>query len=310
MSTWSLPIIPVMNVILAPVLAYIIGGFYYGLYRTITARIHGRWGPPLWQNFVDNAKLFAKTEAIGHGLMFHLGPVIMAAGSVTVILFLPFFNTGSFLSGFSNHADIMLLTYLMVVGPLGNALAVGVSGNPFGVMGVTRGLTRLIGLEVPFYVSLATVMIATNSSSLVQVMQLQTTPAMWNAVQYPIAFVASLLAFIGFMGASPFDVVGAPTEVYSGPRVEFNGKYLGILMVQRIIFSFAKLLFWVNVFLGGASDWFALIVKTFSLFLIVILVGSLYPRFKTEQAVNALWKSAVILSVLSLLFYTWRGLLW
>jgi len=300
----------IINIILAPIIAYVVGGFYYGLYRTISARIHGRWGPPLWQNFVDNVKFFAKKEAIGHGLMFHLGPVIMAAGSMTVILFLPFFREGDFLTGFSAHADIMLLTYLMVVGPLGNALAVGVSGNPYGAMGVARGLTRLMGLEVPFYLALATVMIGQGTTSLTEVMAAQTSFGEWNAVKYPFAFLASMVSFLGFMGASPFDVVGAPTEVYSGPRAEFNGKYLGILMVQRIIFSFAKLLFWVNVFLGGAYGFGDLLLKSFSLFLVVIFVGAVFPRFKTEQAVDALWKTTAVLSVFVLVFYSWRGLVW
>ena len=291
--------ITIINVIAAPIVAYVIAAIYYGLYRKINARIHRRWGPPLIQNLIDNVKLFSKEEAASHGLMFHLGPIIMSTGSVMSLLFIPFFNHGPWFQGFAAQGNLILLTYIMVIGPLGNALAVGVSGNPFGVMGVTRGLTRLMGLEVAFYISLVVLMVVTNSTSLIDIMKMQASTG-WNMFNYPIAFIISLFAFVGFMGSSPFDVVGAPTEVYSGPRAEFGSKYLGILMSQNLIFSFAKLVLWVNLFMGGASNFIELIIKTFALFMVQLLVGAVYPRLKVEQAVDLLWKIPVVLGIISI----------
>lgn len=292
-----------LNVILAPIVAFIIAGFYYGFYRRFTARIHRRWGPPIYQNFVDNIKLYSKEEAVSHGLMFHLGPVIMAAGSVTSLLFIPFFNNSVWFSGLSSYGNLILITYLMVVGPLGNALAIGVSGNPFGLMGVVRGLTRLIGLEIGMYISIALLMIVSGTTSLTELISIQVNSGTWNMVSHPLIFIISLFSFVGFMGASPFDVVGAPTEVYSGPVAEYGSKYLGILMSQRLMFSFAKLLLWVNLFMGGAANIVELLLKTFSLFLFEIVIGSVYPRFKVEQAVDFLWKIPAILGLLAGVLY-------
>ena len=231
--------------------------------------------------------------------MFHLGPVIMAAGSVTSLLFIPFFNHGVWFSGVAEYGNLILITYLMVVGPLGNALAVGVSGNPFGVMGVVRGLTRLIGLEIGMYISIALLMVVNGTTSLTEIIGNQVASGHWNMISHPLIFVISLFSFVGFMGASPFDVVGAPTEVYSGPRAEFGSKYLGILMGQNMMFSFAKLVLWVNLFMGGASNFIELIAKTFSLFLFEVIIGSVYPRLKVEQAVDFLWKIPALLGLVA-----------
>ena len=289
----------IINVFAAPIAAYFIAAIYYGFYRRITARIHRRWGPPFYQNLVDNVKLFSKTEAASHGPMFYLGPVIMAAGSVTSLLFIPFFNDSVWLSGVSAKGNLILITYLMVIGPLGNALAVGVSGNPFGVMGVTRGLTRMIGLEFALFISIGLLMLVTQTTSLTEIVAIQVQTGQWNMFAYPLLFIISLFAFLGFMGSSPFDVPGAPPEVYSGPAAEFGAKFLGLLMSQSLIFTFAKLILWINLFMGGASNWFELIAKTFSLFLFQALWGAVFPRYRVEQAVTILWKIPLVLGIIA-----------
>jgi len=287
-----------LNVILGPIVAYIIAGFYYGFYRRFTARIHRRWGPPVYQNFADNIKLFCKDEAASHGLMFHLGPIIVATGAVTSLLFIPFFNHGVWFNGVAEYGNLILITYLMVVGPLGNALAVGTSGNPFGIMGVVRGLTRLIGLEIGMYISIGFLMVINGTTSLTQIVANQVASGSWNMMEHPLIFIISLFPFLGFMGASPFDVVGAPTEVYTGPRAEFGSKYLGLLMGQSMMFSFAKLVLWMNLFMGGASNFLELITKTFALFLFEVTIGAIYPRLKVEQAVDFLWKIPTVLGLI------------
>jgi len=49
---------------------------------------------------------------------------------------------------------------------LGNELGVGSNVNPFGVMGVTRGLTRLFALELPFYIAVIGLMVANHSADI------------------------------------------------------------------------------------------------------------------------------------------------
>ncbi|HHD81107.1 MAG TPA: hypothetical protein ENK99_05925, partial [Campylobacterales bacterium] len=117
-----------------------------------------------------------------------------------------------------------------------------------------------------------------------------------------LLFMGAFISFVGFMGASPFDVVGAPQEVYSGPATEFSGKFFALALSQSAIFSFTKLLLIVNLFLGGADNLFLLVIKTFILFMAVVLVGNVYSRFTTVQSVEFLIKVPTVIALVGLFF--------
>ena len=284
------------------IIAYIFGFLYYGLYRNITARFQRRFGPPVYQSFVDSIKFFLKKDSTSHGWMFYLAPIIMMSGAIMTLFFIPFFTNNDNFNGLSQYGNLFVILYLLVLGPLGNALGVGASGNPFGVMGVTRGLTRLFALEMPFYIAVIAIMSLNQSADIATIASQQTTI---NAFSYPLLFIGAMFSFVGMMGQAPFDVVGAPVEVYSGPTSEFSGKFLALLMSQSAIFTFAKLTLMVHLFLGGASGFVELTIKTFILFLFVISFGSLYGRFKTPQSVDFLLKVPTAISIVGLILATW-----
>ncbi len=290
----------ILDVVFMLLLAYFFGFLYYGLYRNISARVHGRFGPSIAQSFFDSIKLFMKENSTNFGWMFYAGPIIMATGAIMTVLFIPYLNDSKYLVGFSEYGNLIVVLYLMVLGPLGNAMGIGSNGNPFGVMGITRGLTRLIGLELPFYIASIGIMISAGSADISEIMAAQSET--YNAFSHPLLFIGAFISFLGFMGKSPFDVVGAPQEVYSGPATEFSGKFFALALSQSAIFSFAKLLLMVNLFLGGASNLIELVVKTFILFLAAVLVGNVYARFTTIQSVEFLIRVPSAIAVVGLLF--------
>jgi NADH-quinone oxidoreductase subunit H len=285
--------------------AYVVGFIYYGLYRNITARFQRRIGPPILQSFYDSIKFFTKEDTLSHGVMFFLGPVIMMSGAVMTLFFIPFFTNTEHFSGLSEYGNLFLVLYLIVLGPLGNALAIGTSGNPFAVMGITRGLTRLFALELPFYIALIALMSVSSSMDISTIANMQSEGI--YALKYPLLFIAAMFSFVGMLGQSPFDVAGAPVEVYSGPSAEFSGKFLALLMSQNAIFTFAKLVLMTNLFLGGASGFIELFIKTFLLFLTVIAFGSMYGRFKTPQSVDFLLKVPTLIAVVGLILASWSN---
>ncbi len=289
-----------LDIIFMVLLAYSFGFLYYGLYRNISARVHGRYGPSIAQSFYDSIKLFLKDKTTSFGWMFYGGFIIMATGAITTLIFIPFLKNSTHLIGVSQYGNLILVLYLMVLGPLGNAIGIGSSGNPFGVMGITRGLTRLMGLELPFYIASIGIMVANNTADINQIMinQAQT----YNAISHPLLFIGAFISFLGFMGKSPFDVVGAPQEVYSGPATEFSGKFFALAISQSAIFSFAKLLLMVNLFFGGANSLIELIIKTFILFLVAVFVGNVYGRFTTIQSVEFLIRVPTIIALVGLFF--------
>lgn len=289
-----------MDIFLMLLIAYGFGFLFSGLYRNLSARVHGRFGPSIFQSFFDSIKLFSKENSTSFGWMFYLGPIIMASGAVMTVLFIPYFNDTDFLSGFSSYGNLIIILYFMVLGPLGNALGIGSNGSPFGVMGVTRGLTRLIGLELPFYIAIIGLIIANQSADISTIMANQEQQI--NLITHPLLFIAAFISFLGFMGKSPFDVVGAPQEVYSGPASEFSGKFFALAMSQNAIFAFAKLLLMVNLFLGGAESLVELVVKTLVLFVVAVFVGNVYGRLTTVQSVEFLVKVPTIIGLIGLAF--------
>jgi len=292
----------VFDLLFMLLIAYAAGFLYYGLYRNITARFQRRFGPPVWQSFMDSIKFFVKEESTSHGWMFYLAPIIMTSGAIMTLFFIPFFSSGESFSGLSTYGNLFVVLYLMVLGPLGNALGVGTAGSPFGVMGVTRGLTRLFAMELPFYIAVIAIMSLSGSADIATIGAGQTS---FNAFAYPLLFIAALISFVGMMGQAPLDVVGAPVEGYSGPASEFSGKFLGLLMTQGAIFTFAKLVLMVHLFLGGADGFLELLLKTFILFLFVISFGAMYGRFKTPQSVDFLLKVPTTIAVVGLILATW-----
>ncbi len=289
-----------LDIIFMILLAYSFGFLYYGLYRNISARVHGRYGPSIAQSFYDSIKLFLKDNTTNFGWMFYGGFIIMATGAITTLIFIPFLKDSTHLIGLSQYGNLILVLYLMVLGPLGNAIGIGSSGNPFGVMGIVRGLTRLMGLELPFYIASIGIIVANNTADIHQIMVNQAET--YNAISHPLLFIGAFISFLGFMGKSPFDVVGAPQEVYSGPATEFSGKFFALALSQSAIFSFAKLLLMVNLFFGGANSLIELIVKTFILFLIAVFVGNVYARFTTIQSVEFLIRVPTVIALVGLIF--------
>lgn len=296
----------IFEIMLLIMLAYVVGFTYFGLYRNITARIQGRYGPTIFQSFIDSIKLFSKKNVVSFGWMFYLGPIIMATGAVLTLLLVPLFNNSDFLRDINSQGNLFVLLYLMVLGPLGNALAVGTAGNPFGVMGVTRGLSRLIGLELPFYIAIVGLIIANGSADIGFIMDAQQSAGM-NMLAHPFLFVAAMISMVGLLGASPFDIPGAPQEVYSGPATEFSGKFLGLNMSQGSIFAFAKLVLITDLFLGGAGSLVMLVLKTLAIFVSIIFIGIVYGRYKVEQAVDFLMKIPALLGLIGLVRVIWFG---
>ncbi len=294
----------IMGFILTILTAFVVGMFYGGFARKITAKIQNRLGPPVYQNFLDVVKLYSKETAINHGLMQHLGPVFAITASITTLMFVPILTHGNFFDNFTFGGDLVFLIYMMTFGQLGMALGAGQTGNPNSAIGVSRGLSQMVGYEVPWVIALVTLMMQHNTTSVTGLMAVQEASNTWLMVESPLAFIAGLLAFLGMMHYAPFDIVFAPSELASGPASEFGGKYLALMMTSSSIFTFAKLVLFVDIFMGGASNLLMLLVKTFILYLVPLLYGIVSHRYRTEQSIRFFWGWPTVIGLAGMA-YAW-----
>jgi NADH-quinone oxidoreductase subunit H len=295
-------IIKIGGAFLTAILAFTVGMFYAGLRRKITARVQNRVGPPIYQNFLDLLKLQSKSTNVAHGFMGHMAPIWIIIAAMTVLMFIPVLQNNLWFDNLTLKGDLIFLLYMMVFGSLGMALGAGQTGNPNSAIGVTRGLSQMVGFEIPFVMALVALMLQFKTTSIADLMHFQSSTGHWIILENPFAFLAALLSSLGMFRYSPFDIVGAPAELASGPMSEFGGKYLGTMMTGGAVFAFIKLVLFVDLFLGGAGNnsvegivgtglgLLELLTKTFLFYMIPVFIGLVSPRFRTEQAIQFFWK--------------------
>jgi NADH-quinone oxidoreductase subunit H len=290
-------VITIIQIILSPVLALIIGIFFLGLSRKIMARIHWRYGPPLYQPVIDIIKLFSQ-KGISHGFMFGLGVIISLAGSIVVILLIPFGT----ICPLESSGGLLVILYLMLFAPLGIALSGGEGANPNISIGISRKLILSLAYEVPFLLILLTLMTHYKTISIMELVQIQQNTG-WALFSLPLLLpgLSYLLILPAIMGMRPFDVVSAPQEISSGPNAEYGGKYLGLITIEHGLHLFIGAALFVNLFLGGASNPALFFLKILLVFIVCIFINAVFPRFRTEQAVKYLWSVPTLFALAGLI---------
>ena len=287
----------VMQIILSPVLALIVGGLFLGLARKIMARIHWRYGPPLIQPVIDMIKLFYQ-KSVSHGSMFDLGLILSLAGSIVVVLFLPFGK----MCPLSNSGGLLVILYIMLLAPLGIALSGGQGANPNISIGISRKLILSLGYEVPLLLVLLTVMTRYKTISIMEVVSAQQSTG-WSLISFPL-FLSGISYFLilpAILGIRPFDMSSSPQEISSGPMVEYGGKYLALATVEHAFVLFISIALFVNLFLGGAANPAIFFLKMLLVFVLGLFANAVFPRFRIEQAVKYLWKWPTLLALIGLI---------
>ena len=78
-----------VDLVLMPLIAFIVGMLMVLLMRKIAARLQRRIGPPFFQPLYDIVKLHGKQTQISHGLIHEIGIVMAIGGYVAAVTLLP-----------------------------------------------------------------------------------------------------------------------------------------------------------------------------------------------------------------------------
>ena len=281
---------------------------FYGLLvgafidRTI-AKVQGRIGIPYRQPFINILKNFFKRTAISHGVMFYLGPVFRIAGGIGTLAFIPVLYGSEMFSNFSMAGDLFLVIYFMFFGQLGMALGAGESGHPYSAIGIARGLSQMTAYEVPFVLAVISIVIQYDTLSITQIVAAQQGGWQnWTVMTNWLATIAAMLAFLGMMGYSPFDIFLAPQEIPIGPPTEFHSAYLGLMQLNRALFGATKLVLFMNLFFGGATSWPELMIKTLVIYMVAVVVGVAFPRYRVDQGIRFFFKFPTLIGIMSIVY--------
>lgn len=281
---------------LYPIVALVVGVLFLGISRKVMARMHWRYGPPVLQPVIDIIRLFSQRSA-SHGRLFDLGIVLSLAGSLIIVLFLPFGDV----TPLSGSGGLLVILYMMLLGPLGIALSAGESANPNASIGISRKLMLAIGYELPLLLVLLAFMSRYNTISIVEVVRLQRATG-WSIASFPLVVsgVAYLLVLPAILAIRPFELVQAPQEISSGPMVEYGGSYLALAKVQHALSTFIGISLSVNLLFGGASHPLIFLLKMLVILVVGLFVNAAFPRLRIEQAIRYLWRWPTLIALVGL----------
>ncbi len=263
------------------------GFFLNALIAKIGARVGRRYGIPIWQSYVDLLKNYGLRSSITHGMMYYLGPVFRLSGGVGLLLFVPTIYGSVMFSNLSFAGDLILALYFVFFGTLGMALGAGESGHPHAAIGISRGLSQMTAAELPFALAVFAVALQYQTLSITEIVAAQQGGMLnWTLFTNPLAVAAAMLSFLGTMMRPPFDVVLAPQEIPIVPPTEYHSSYLALMQTNRALFPIAKMVVYMNIFFGGATSWPIFFLKVFLIYMVSVLVGVVFPRFRVEQSIR------------------------
>ncbi|NJE26299.1 NADH dehydrogenase subunit [Thermococcus sp. MV5] len=294
--------------------ATFIGFMFMGIIRIVTARIHRRVGPPIYQPILDTIKLLSKKSNITHGLIYDFGVIYALGATILAIMFIPLGNIGVLRA----YGDLVLITFLLEIPMLGIMFAAMSSGNPYAGIGAQRALLTLLAIQVPLGFAIVALAEYYGTFSTYEIVMAQQSMG-WSITALPLLFAAIAydLVLQAMFGKEPFDIMIAPGEISLGPMVEFGGKHMGILQIQHAIALFGETLFFSNIFLGGAAitlfgspilntiaTLVVLLIKQTAVLLVATFMGAIFPRFTIDQAARFYWKWPTIIAALGAILAT------
>jgi NADH-quinone oxidoreductase subunit H len=272
--------------------------------RKVTARLQWRVGPPWYQNFIDILKLtFYKETLIPHGVprAFFLGMPVIGLAAATLVSTLLLLSNGQPQSGFIG--DVIVIVYLLLIPPVSLMLGAFASANPLASLGASREMKLMLSYEFPFILALAVPIIKTGYAiRLGEIIANQySMGSVITSASGVISFIVMLLCVQAKLGAIPFDMPEAETEIIAGTYIEYSGKPLAMFKLTKAILAFAIPVLMITLYFGGIKFTPGGAVKTaleyVGILVLVIVIKNTNPRVRIDQAVRFFWSVITALAV-------------
>ncbi len=287
-----------LELVLMPIIAFVVGLGMVLMMRRIGAKLQRRIGPPFFQPLYDIVKLYSKQTQISHGMIHEMGIVMAVGGYIAAETLLPVPG----LNGLADKGGLVTLAYVMMVPSLGMALGVGQCANPNGSIGISRALTAMLAYDIPFILVVfgaAFVYGTTNLAEIIAIQQ-QAGPSGWGITQMPLLALAGMLTLPAMLGKQPYEIYVAPAEIATGPMVEMGGKFMGGLFVMQSFQLYTASVLYTTLFLGGGEFWITFLPKIFAVVAIPMTIAFLFPRYRTEDVLRLMWKWPLLFGLLGL----------
>ncbi|MFW9906440.1 MAG: NADH-quinone oxidoreductase subunit H [Candidatus Thorarchaeota archaeon] len=213
--------------------------------------------------------------------------------------------------------------------PVGVLITGWSSNNKYSLIGGFRSAVQMISYEIPLMLSIASVVLVTNSFSFTEIAKQQATLLFPFAVLMPIAFIVFMAALTAETERVPFDIPEAEAELVMGWRTELTGfRYMMSMATEYFILLIGSFigvfLFWGGVYLplgnipfpigdqtitiNGLIEqihllgFIILLVKLWIFVFLYIWVRASLPRVRPDQLLNIGWKGLIPLAILNIIY--------
>lgn len=263
--------------------------------------------------------------------MFILSPVLLFTFALLPLSTIPVSQT---YAAINSELSLLIAIALLTVPPMFVLTLSWASNNKFSFIGGLREGYLMLAYEIPFFMSILSIVILYRSLNFIDIVQGQAV--LWGILLNPLAAITFFITMLYSTSKFPYEIAEADTEVVCGPYTEYSGIMYGLSMGYTYIKTYTLSLIFALIFLGGWNPiiwgshyppiWFgyslpsdilipgfivffkALIVMALSVFL-----RSVYPRYRIDQAIRIGWHNLFVLSitaiVLSILIVLVKGVI-
>jgi NADH-quinone oxidoreductase subunit H len=291
--------------------------------RKLLGRIQERYGPNragifgLLQPLADGIKLITKEDykpSAADKWLFYLAPAMSAIPAIMIFAIIPFgapvtmFGREVPMQVIDLNVGLLFFIAFSSIAVYGTALGGWASNSKYSLLGSIRGLAQLISYEITLGLSLAPVVMLSQSFQLSEIVRAQEN--CWFIVYQPLAFLIFMISIFAECKRIPFDLPEAEGELVAGFHTEYSGLRFGLFFVGEYINIIVLGGLAATFFLGGWQGpflppvvWFLIKVLGFS-FLFIWIRGTM-PRLRYDQLMHLGWKVLTPLALLNILATGW-----
>jgi NADH-quinone oxidoreductase subunit H len=329
---------PLLIVLLKVVVIFVIGlvgtMFMVWFERKVVSGMQNRIGPNkagpfgILQTLADGVKLFFKEDLLPNRadrIVFRLAPFLAFVPAFLVWSVIPL--GGDFSDGNDGTVEwfghvtrvqladppvgILLVLALSSIAVYGIMLAGWSSGSKYPLLGSVRASAQMISYEAALGLSLAAVLLSSQTLSTAGIVEVQDSFADWNLVSTGfVPFVIFVIAATAELNRPPFDLVEAEQELVSGFNTEYSSLRFALFFLAEFMNVITMSAVIVTLFLGGPQPLFEIplipgalegtlwfVVKVLGFLYLYVWFRATLPRLRYDQLMDLGWKVLIPISL-------------
>ena len=277
-----------LYILLYIIIAPLAGGIIAGIDRKISARMQGRYGPPLLQPFYDVIKLFNKEVLV----------VNKAQKFFVMFFFIFMIITGAL---FFSGGDVLLVIFAFTLASIFLVTGAYSTNSPYSSVGAERELLQMMAYE-PMVLLTAVGLYMVSGSFNVRDIMAAPVPAV---VYLPGVFFGYVFILTIKLRKSPFDLSTSHhghQEIVKGITTEFTGATLAFVEMAHwyeciLLLGFIFIFFSWSSLISIPVAMFACII----IYFLEILIDNVFARVKWELLLKTSWVLGATLAFINII---------